>query len=116
MAREIVIIGGLLDQPDRSNVDARLKSDVSSDVQWTWIACDETTHFEPPRGRMLALCDRDRHVAVAERDVEDDGRGAGSLGDHRSDRLERAGEPIARERAEADMEHGPGSRLEGTGP
>jgi hypothetical protein len=52
MATKIIIVGGLLDEPERDEFTSRLQAEVSAAVTWEWIACRKANHFEPPRGVM----------------------------------------------------------------
>ena len=58
MGTEIIIVGGLLDAPNRSDFLARLKAEVSDEVSWDWISCPAEKHFEAPRDPMNRLAEK----------------------------------------------------------
>jgi len=58
MSTEIVLIGGLLDGPDPVHFIERLKSEVSSDVEWDWLHCNQADSYQPPRNPTARIFDK----------------------------------------------------------
>jgi hypothetical protein len=58
MSTEVIIVGGLLDNPSREALLDRLKSDVSDGVKWDWIECTSANGFNPLRKQLNPLLDK----------------------------------------------------------
>jgi hypothetical protein len=58
MSTEIVLIGGLLDEPAPAEFIERLQLEVSAEVAWDWVHCTQANVFQPPASLTARVFDR----------------------------------------------------------
>ncbi len=58
MSTEVVLIGGLLDEPAPAKFIERLRLEVSAEVAWDWVYCTRANLFQPPGSVTARVFDR----------------------------------------------------------
>lgn len=57
MSRRIILVGGFPADPSTDFLLARLKADVSGDVDWFWLNCEARSAFQPERKKLNRIID-----------------------------------------------------------